>query len=375
MSIQGRNFLGDSRIIGGLYLIQKSDVFDFEGQPLMQTNLDAVGIDFFTSREQTRASGRLRVVLPADLSKLESGDIIRIAPAGTSSRVLWRPNSRHNFLFLTERCNQLCIMCSQPPRDVDDRQHLEDALTIVRTIHESTDRFGVTGGEPLLHGEKLLELLNVATERLSQCSILVLTNGRAFADADVVSKWNEAGRERVTAAIPIYSHHPDLHDYIVQSAGAWAEAMDGILNLCASGAPVELRCVLQKSNVEYIEDFATWIARNIPFVNQVSFMGLEITGYARVNLDEVWVEPAEYAEKLARASSLLANSGIDVKIYNLPLCLIPDRVRHLAVQSISDWKNKYIDECATCSAVGGCAGFFTTSRGKFPRGIKRIEVK
>jgi hypothetical protein len=47
-------------------------------------------------------------------------------------------------------------------------------------------------------------------------------------------------------------------------------------------------------------------------------------------------------------------------------------VRPFAVQSISDWKNAYVAECENCSARRDCAGFFSTGRPKFSRGIAAI---
>jgi hypothetical protein len=46
--------------------------------------------------------------------------------------------------------------------------------------------------------------------------------------------------------------------------------------------------------------------------------------------------------------------------------------RRFSVQSISDWKNAYLEECEGCSARRDCAGFFSTGRPKFSRGIAAI---
>ena len=48
-------------------------------------------------------------------------------------------------------------------------------------------------------------------------------------------------------------------------------------------------------------------------------------------------------------------------IYNLPLCLLEPSVWHLAAQSISDWKNEFLPECAECAAKSQCAGFFSSA--------------
>jgi hypothetical protein len=69
---------------------------------------------------------------------LATGDIFGFDPAGNRFRTLYRRSSTHNSFLVTERCNHYCLMCSQPPRDVDDRwvlQEIRDALPLVDMIH------------------------------------------------------------------------------------------------------------------------------------------------------------------------------------------------------------------------------------------------
>src|SRR4051812_2301972 len=49
------------------------------------------------------------------------GDVVLVQPQarpGASGRIerLLRADSKHNTLLVTERCDQLCVMCSQPPK-------------------------------------------------------------------------------------------------------------------------------------------------------------------------------------------------------------------------------------------------------------------
>ncbi len=172
--------------------------------------------------------------------------------------------------------------------------------------------------------------------------------------------------------IPLYSHLDNIHDYIVQDKGAFNKAIDGILNLKAIGQSIEIRCVIQQSNYRQLPDLAKFIVRNIQFIEQVSFMGMEITGFARSNYKSLWVEPIEYADYLSEAVDILTRGKVKVKIFNNQLCLLPNWLRAYAVKSISDWKNTFIDECSKCDLRHECGGFFTTSNGVIPEGIKAI---
>ncbi len=53
------------------------------------------------------------------------GDVIRVRDGGKVS-VLYRRAANANALFVTERCNSHCLMCSQPPRDEEDTWRIKN---------------------------------------------------------------------------------------------------------------------------------------------------------------------------------------------------------------------------------------------------------
>ena len=152
-----------------------------------------------------------------------------------------------------------------------------------------------------------------------------------------------------------------LHDYVVQADGAFNETVRGMMNLAALDQSIEIRVVIHKQTAPALVEIAEFIARNLPFVNQVALMGLEIMGLARANLTDVWIDPWDYKTELAEAAQILDAASIKTMIYNHQLCLLDPTVWHLAVRSISDWKNDYLDLCDPCALKDACGGVFTTS--------------
>jgi hypothetical protein len=103
-------------------------------------------------------------------------------------------------------------------------------------------------------------------------------------------------------------------------------------------------------------------------------MGMEPIGFALANREALWVDPVDYAAKLQAAVESLLDAGLRVSIYNLPLCVLPPGLWPLARRSISDWKQKYLDECNGCSARESCGGFFGSHSSKWQsRGIHAIN--
>lgn len=127
----------------------------------------------------------------------------------------------------------------------------------------------------------------------------------------------------------------------------------------AAGQRVEIRVVLVKPSFERLAQLARYIWRNLPFVEHVALMGIEPIGFAKAHQQELWADPADYAKELAEAVETLAEGGIAVSLYNLPLCTLDRSLWPYAVQSISTWKNDYLPACNACSVRERCGGFFS----------------
>jgi hypothetical protein len=107
---------------------------------------------------------------------------------------------------------------------------------------------------------------------------------------------------------------------------------------------------------------AEFITRNLRFVDQVALMGLEMTGFTRTNLADLWVDPASYQAELTSAVEHLTAHAVRAWIYNHQLCILSPSLWPFARKSISDWKNEYMPECEGCSKMADCGGFFSSAR-------------
>jgi His-Xaa-Ser system radical SAM maturase HxsC len=310
--------------------------------------------------------------LGSDLAHVEAGDIIHVPEDGRRVTVLWKNAARHNGLLLTEQCDNYCLMCSQPPKDREDSWLFDRARKVISLLPEGAQAISLTGGEPTLHADALIGLLEHCKLVAPGLSVHLLSNGRRFADPEFTRRYAAVGLTDIMAGIPVYAPEPGLHDFIVQAAGAFDETMHGILNLASLGQAVEIRVVVQRRTAPVLPGLATFIARNLPFVAQVALMGLEMTGLARPNSTLVWADPADYQGELAEAVDILTTAGITTRIYNHQLCVLDRRLWPYAVRSISDWKNDYLDICRTCSVRDACGGVFTTSGNRLSQHLRPV---
>ncbi len=343
----------------------------FVGEPRLIRLETAVGLNLFEGRvlgengENHRVSigsdTGSEVGLSTDFSYLMPGDILRINPVSQEVRVLYRKASRHNVLFFTERCNSRCLMCSQPPRDINDDHHVDEILRMIPWMDRETAELGITGGEPTLTGDRLLAVLRSVRDNLPTTSLHMLSNGRLFQFARFAQQVAEVQPGNFMIGVPLYADTAAHHDYVVQAAGAFEETIFGLMNLARVGVRIELRMVLHRETYRRMPQFARFVARNLPFVDQVSLMGLELMGFARSNLEALWIDPADYQSELDQAVHILDAAGLTVQLFNLPLCVLRPALYPFARKSISDWKNVYLPVCQNCGLRDACGGFFASA--------------
>lgn len=103
----------------------------------------------------------------------------------------------------------------------------------------------------------------------------------------------------------------------------------------------EIRIVLHKQSLSRLPQLCEYITRNL-------------------NLDALWIDPADYRDVLSEAVGILAAYRMNVSVYNHQLCLVNDDMLPYYRKSISDWKNEYVPECEGYVRKSQCGGFFSS---------------
>ena len=294
----------------------------------------------------------------ADPSLLESGDVLALEPHRRHAEVLMRQSDQHHTVFLTNRCNSRCLMCSQPPTDVDDSWRSDEAIEVIRHMAWSPQVIGFTGGEPLLLGSALRHVLMATADRHPKTLIEVLTNGRLAADGAYAKDLFAGLPRKFCWMVPLYGHAPFLHDHVVQAQGAFDETLQGLLNLQRHAQLIQLRVVLIRPVLEILSSLADFIALNLPFVREVALMGCEPVGLALANREDCEVDLGEWQDEIRAAVRRLQRGAVPVVLMNTPLCGLSPDLWPLAHRSISDWKNTYAPACEPCQVKRECCGLF-----------------
>ncbi|MBL0322598.1 MAG: His-Xaa-Ser system radical SAM maturase HxsC [Ignavibacteria bacterium] len=306
------------------------------------------------------------------IKHLDEGDVVALHVSGLVE-TMYRAKSEHNTLLVTERCNSNCLMCSQPPKDIDDiDRNLSIIRRVIPLIPTECKELGISGGEPTLLGAKLRELIDDINLHLPFTHVHILTNGRRFAWDGYACTMQ--GIRNVTFGIPLYSDYYKDHDYVVQADDAFNQTVIGIHNLARYSLDVEIRVVLHAITIPRLLSLSEFIYRNLPFVEHVAFMGMEHIGYAPHNMDILDIDPVDYKDVLRDSTLYLADRGLNVSVYNLQLCVADEQIWEFCRLSISDWKRDYLDICDTCQVKDQCTGFFSWNRQRPSRGVKPQQL-
>ncbi|MHC1743948.1 MAG: His-Xaa-Ser system radical SAM maturase HxsC [Syntrophobacteraceae bacterium] len=349
---------------------QGSDSFLFVYDECREGGVPRCGFIFHDSHDPPNEGGEVQVRILERACPISVGDILLLEPSGEGT-FLYERYSHSNALLLTERCSCRCLTCPQPP--VSDREDLVDlSLRMIPLMDPGTQVLGITGGEPTLAWEGLLEVMEACAKHLPNTMLQLLTNGRVLKDFAKTEALANATQNPFWVCVPLYADVDDLHDQIVSARGAFWDTLEGLFNLARLGVAVELRTVVIQPNYSRLAEWAEFVYRTFPFVAHVAIMGMEPIGLAAQNLDYLWIDPVDYAPVLEKAVRILHRRNLKVSVFNHQLCTLPRGLWPFARRSISEWKNVYLSECADCVEQSACGGFFQSAGVRKSRAIAAI---
>lgn len=301
---------------------------------------------------------------------IESGDIVSIVQ--NKLRVILSRKANHNTLLITERCNNLCLFCSQPPRKENDSWLLDIGKKALAAF-KFNGVVGISGGEPLLYGDEFIHFLEFVKMNAPETKLHVLTNGRQFSDLKFAQKIaNVTENMAISFGIPLYSAIAEAHNKLVASEYAFDETILGMINAGNSGINIELRFIPTQLNYNDLPSVIELAGRIFSNINQISIMNLEATGWARRNWDALYIAPERYQDVIKLSIEMAEKCYLPIALFNYPLCHLDEEAWLYSIQSISDWKNYYPKVCNDCYMKKECGGYFSSSYGKYhqePRAI------
>lgn len=280
------------------------------------------------------------------------------------------------YIQITRRCNQRCIICSNPDRDatltVNEVTGLMDRL-----LRDGYDGVILTGGEPTLHPD-LPEMLKYS--RKLGLDARIITNGQGLGNASYLAKLVDAGLGLIH--LSVLSHIPALQCYLSGNTDSHEGLLKAMDALNQSEVSVAVNIPVCHFNARTLPQMIRWVLSRLPSVFHFSFDLLDpMENRATENphvVPSLWAVRAP----LARTFRLLSDAGISFRMERLPLCLMAEDC-HLSTEARKiakreDRRIHFLDEkgehteirwryhkppcCSTCSLDALCPGLWEMGR-------------
>ncbi len=293
-----------------------------------------------------------------NIDDFNTGDVVSITKEGEIS-FLYEIQAKHNAIYVTDLCNHRCIMCPQPPISKEEDKTPFN-LKLISLLDQEVEEIGITGGEPTMIGDKLFDIIRHIKKCVPKASITLLSNGVKFSNKEYAMKLAMCRHHDLQIDVPLFSDIAEEHNKIV-GAKTFYKTVQGLYNLALFGQIIGIRIVVHKLTYKRLPQMADYIYHNFPFVSHVAFMQMETTGMAQEHIDQLWIDPYDYNKELNQAISTLDLRGISTHIYNAQLCVLPTALRKFSVNSISDWKDTYLEKCKECLLIDKCGGLFASN--------------
>lgn len=320
-------------------------------------------LDLSNSLFHTWGEPAYPIDIVGDISAIADYDVIEVNEKGVAF-VVYSDSSNSNALFITGKCNSNCIMCpnSETLRRTSITHSMSYLTKVIRYIPSDAPNLTITGGEPFLLADGFFVLMEELNACLPHTRFLLLTNGRALANRAFAHAFSTHATDAWRVGIPLHASTAEQHDRISQSAGSFEQTLAGLSFIAAASCEIEIRVVVNRQNYKELEPLAGLLTSEVPRITKVNFIGLEMLGSALTHADEVWVDYRESFQYIRPALDFLIENGIDVGLYNFPLCAVEQPYWGLCERSISDYKIQYEPACENCSVRMACGGIFSSTK-------------
>lgn len=284
-------------------------------------------------------------------------------------------------LHLSYTCGQRCAFCSESVRMARWRhaplQGEEISALLIKRRKAGFNHVTFTGGEPTAH--PLLPAALGAARKLGFKTYLT-TNGGLFA----IERYAREVLPLVDE-ICLSVHGPDaeLHDAAAGTPGSFARAMSALANIELHGAGTYLltNTVVTRLNWARLEETLALLTSH-PKIRHCLLSNVAPEGRAAYAYRSLAVPLAAWRERLPGLARPFEGSGVVLRLFGLPLCVLGGRhelsndahfsprvtverrgvdgkpgLAAIASSDASRRRSKPVT-CRSCEASGDCAGVF-----------------
>lgn len=272
-------------------------------------------------------------------------------------------------IALWSACDHRCVMCSNTfeyASSVKDYSYesLKKRIDSYKNGNDfSMHRFPdvkwdwtITWWEPTLNPD-YFKILSYLREQFPESKLVQLTHGDHFADDDFSQKI--ATIDNYHICVPLHGFNAETHEAIVRKKNAFHLLMKGILNILKYRKPghtLEIRIIIQKMNIDYLDKMYLLIQRYFPQVDSISTIMMEFEWQAIDNLQKTHLS---YTEVMRKNEAIFLKwswiFGSKFRLYHFPLCTVKDkRLWPFVWRTLPAHEITFVKSCMDCKSAKHC---------------------
>jgi len=263
---------------------------------------------------------------------------------------------KHAEIKLGSRCNNNCIFCTA--NNKINEMSTNEIKNIIKGIDKKQhDTITLTGGEPTIRKDFYQICKHIKEKGFN---LIIQTNGRMFSYPKFTKKITKLGITKICVSLHGLKK---THDNISKVNGSFQQTINGIKNLKKLNVFVSINFVINKYNLNEMQDFT----KILPSLNvdKIQYSWLEPNDKIK-EYSKNAVKFSDVTKNLFMCLELLKNTKIKTFMVGIPPCILgekyercnlspPDMLIYLKEQRYSYNKNTRneklvkIDECKKCS--------------------------
>jgi len=221
-----------------------------------------------------------------------------------------RNEAKRLIIALGYNCNNDCIFCGISAKKRTKTKSKEEIKgRLLKARKDGIEKIVFSGGEPTIH-EAFIELIDFAKKQRFR-EIEIMTNGRAFSDKVFAKKVVDSGAKKFL--FNIISHKQNVHDFITQRKGSFAETVEGIKNLKKLGAKIEGNLLVLKQNYKSLRKTIEFFSKLGLSKIYISFP--EFRGDAKKHKGKIKVDPKKASPFILKCFAP-SNSNVELEFIN-----------------------------------------------------------
>jgi MoaA/NifB/PqqE/SkfB family radical SAM enzyme len=222
-------------------------------------------------------------------------------------------------IHLTDVCNESCIFCVVGVPEIKSDTIVPERVRckLVENAGKGYEAVNLHGGEPTVY-KAFLNTLELIKD-LGYPEVHIQTNGRTLKSMNFVTKIRGLNVELFI--ISMHGLKAETHESITRTKGGFAETLQGIRNVKATGGKVRTNTVIAKQNITELPNIID--AMLDMGVDHINISNLHPVYTAYLHFEQVTPTVEETRRWVPRAVDRALARNAVVTLEGFPLCTVP----------------------------------------------------